>query len=165
VLVNEKRFGKEQIKVKIDRLAGDVPLAFFGDPIASSTGYAVCLYDEHNALRAALHVDRPGATCGTKPCWKAVGGPGYKYTDRSLVSDGVLQLFVKSGVGGKAKMILKAKNDLAHAITNLPTGVAAGFIGNRSATVQMMSNNAGCLTGNVNDVKDADGIVFKGTNP
>jgi hypothetical protein len=90
VLVNEKRFGKEQIKVKIDRLAGDVPLAFFGDPIASSTGYAVCLYDEHNALRAALHVDRPGATCGTKPCWKAVGGPGYKYTDRSLVSDGVL---------------------------------------------------------------------------
>ena len=163
--MNEKRFGKEQIKVKIDRLPIDVPIAFFGDPIGGSTGYAVCLYDEANALRASLLVDRPGAMCGTKPCWKLVGGPGYKYTDRALVSDGVLQLFMKSGLAGKPKMILKAKNDLPHSVTNLPTGVAAHLIGDRHATVQMMSSNAGCLTGAVTDVRAADGLIFKGTNP
>jgi hypothetical protein len=163
--VNEKRFGKEQIKVKIDRIPVNVPLSFFGDPVGGSTGYAVCLYDESNVLRAALRVNRPGATCGTKPCWKLVGGPGYKYTDRSLVSDGVLQLFTKSGIAGKGKMIAKGKNDLPHAITNLPTGVAAQMVGDRHATVQLMSSNAGCLTGFVQTVKEADTLVFKGTTP
>ena len=45
IFVSEKTFGKEQVKVKIDKLLGNVPLAFFGDPIAGTTGYAICLYD------------------------------------------------------------------------------------------------------------------------
>jgi hypothetical protein len=163
--VNEKRPGKEQIKVKIDRLLVDVPLGVYGDPVGGTTGYAVCLYDGANVLRAALRVNRPQAMCGTKPCWKVVGGPGFKYTDKLLASDGVLQLFTKSGLAGKAKVILKGKNDLPHGLTNLPTGVAAQLIGNSHATVQMMTSNAGCMTGAVTNVREADSLVFKGTTP
>ena len=163
--MNEKRFGREQIKVKIDRIPTDIPLAFYGDPVTGTTGYAVCIYGQDDVLRVALRVNRPQDTCGSKPCWKVVGGPGYKYTDRLLASDGVLQLFTKAGLPGKPKVLLKAKNDLPHGLTALPTGIAPLLIGDRRATVQMMTSNAGCATGTITNVKAADGIVFKGTTP
>jgi hypothetical protein len=165
IYVSEKTFGKEQIKIKIDKLVADTALSLFGDPIGGTTGYAVCLYDEGDTRIATLRVNRAQAQCGTKPCWKAIGGPGLKYSDKLLSADGVLQLSFKSGLATKGKAGAKAKNNLSKGITNMPTGVAAQLTGDREATVQIMTSNAGCLTGTVTNVRAANGVLFKGTTP
>ena len=165
MLVNEKSFGKEQITVKIDKLLPTVPLSFFGDPINGSTGYALCLFDESNTLIATLRANRPRDLCGTVPCWKLVGGIGYKYSDKVLASDGVLQFLFRSGQAGTGKIVGKAKRNLGKGLTALPIGVAAQLTGDRRATVQLMSSNAGCLTGTVTNVREASGLLFKGTTP
>ena len=164
--MNEKTFGKEQIKVKIDKLVNSVPLAFFGDPVTGTTGYAVCIYNEANARVATLRVNRPQQQCGTRPCWKIAGGVSYKYADKLLASDGMLSLQMKSGEAGKGKFTAKGKNNLAKGQTALPIGVAAQLTGDRHATVQLRSSNApGCLTGTVDNVRDATPALFKGTTP
>ena len=165
IQVNEKTFGKEQIKVKVDKLASGIPLAFFGDPVNGTTGYAVCIYNEANERVAALRVDRAHQQCGTAPCWKVAGGTTYKYADKLLASDGVLQLQLKSGPPATGKFQAKGKNNLAKGQMALPTGVAALLTGDRHATVQLMSSNAGCVTGTVDNVRDATPTLFKGTTP
>jgi hypothetical protein len=165
IQVNEKTFGKEQIKVKIDKLVSDLPLGFFGDPVAGTTGYAVCIYNEANTRVATLRVNRPQQQCGTRPCWKIAGGTSYKYTDKLLASDGMLTLQMKAGAPSKGKFAAKGKNNLPKGLTNMPTGVAPQLTGSRHATVQLMSSNAGCLTGTVDNVRDATPELFKGTTP
>jgi len=167
IYVSEKTFGKEQIKVKIDKLAPDTTntVARFGDPVNGTTGYAVCLYDENDVRVATLRVNRAGQMCGTKPCWKLVGGPGYKYSDKLLSSDGMLQLNFKSGLPTKGKVQAKAKNNLPKGLTQMPTGIAAALTGDREATAQIMTSNAGCVTGTVTTVKEASGVLFKGSTP
>ena len=165
ILVSEKTFGKEQIKVKIDKLVSNTTTALFGDPVAGTTSYAICLYDENDVRVATLRVNRAGQMCGTKPCWKAIGGPGYKYSDKLLSADGVLTLSLKSGLATKGKVGGKAKNNLPKGLTFMPTGVTAQLTGDREATVQIMSSNAGCLTGTVTNVREASALLFKGTTP
>jgi hypothetical protein len=166
IQVNEKTFGKEQIKIKIDKLVSSVPLSFFGDPVTGTTGYAVCIYNESQALVATLRVDRPQQQCGTRPCWKIAGGTSYKYADKLLASYGMQTLQMKSGAAGTGKFAAKAKRNLAKSLgALLPTGVAPQLTGNRHATVQLMSSNAGCLTGTVDNVRDATPTLFKGTTP
>jgi hypothetical protein len=165
IQVNEKTPGKENIKVKIDKLTADTTLALFGDPIGGNTSYAVCLFNEDDVRIATMRVNRAGQQCGTRPCWKATGGPGYKFSDKLLASEGVLQLSLKSGLATKGKVGAKAKNNLPKGILNMPTGVAAQLIGDREATVQIVTSNAGCITGTVTNVRDATDILFKGTTP
>jgi hypothetical protein len=165
IQVNEKTFGKEQIKVKVGNLFSSVPLSFFGDPVAGTTGYAICLYDQTNARVAAMRVNRADQQCGTRPCWKVSGGTSYKYADRLLAADGMLTLQLKSGAAGVGLFNAKGKNNLGKGMTALPTGVAAKLTGSRHATVQLMSSNAGCVTGVVTDVHDATPTLFKGTTP
>jgi hypothetical protein len=163
--VNEKTFGKEQIKLKIDRLQSVVPIDAFGDPVAGATAYAVCVYGEPGTLVATLRVNRAGQPCGTRSCWKTVGGPGYKYADKQLASDGVLQVLLKSGALTKGKVIANGKNNLPRGFTTLPIGVAPMLSGHRSATVQVVSSDAGCVTGTVTNIRDASNVLFKGTAP
>jgi hypothetical protein len=158
-------FGKESIKVKIDKLASSLPLSFFGDPVTGTTGYAVCLYNEANQRVATLRVNRAQQTCGTRPCWKIAGSASYKYSDKLLASDGVLTLQMKSGAAGTGKFGAKGKNNISKGQMSLPTGVANQLVGNRHATVQLLSSNAGCLTGTVDDVREATPTSFKGTTP
>ena len=163
--VNEKTFGKEQIKVKVGNLFSSIPLSFFGDPVVGTTGYAVCLYDDTNTRVASMRVDRAKQQCGTRPCWKVSGGTAYKYADRLLAADGMLTLQLKSGGAGIGSFSAKGKNNLGKGMTALPTGVAAKLTGNRHATVQLVSSNAGCVSGTVADVHDATPQLFKGTTP
>lgn len=165
IQVNEKTFGKEQIKVKVANLFTGVPLSFFGDPVTGTTGYAVCLYDETNTRVAAMQVNRAKQQCGTRPCWKISGGNSYKYSDRLLAADGMLALQLKSGAPGVGLFNAKGKNNLGKGMTALPIGVAAKLTGDRHATVQLMSSNAGCVTGTVNSVHDAVPSLFKGATP
>ena len=163
--MNEKTFGKEQIKVKVDHLATSIPLSFFGDPVTGTTSYALCLYDHTNALAGALRIVRAQATCGTRPCWKLTGTTGYKYADKLLTSDGVLQIVLKSGLATKGKALVKAKNDLGHGLRNMPTGIVSNLMANATATAQILSSNGGCVTGTAVTVREADNIIFKASAP
>jgi hypothetical protein len=164
--VNEKKPGKEQIKLKIDKLLTATTPAFFGDPVGGTTAYAACIYDGSDTLVATLRVDRAQEFCGTKPCWKTLGGAGgFKYTDKALTSDGVNQVQLKAGDAGKGKVEVKGKRNEPKGQTALPTGVAPQLAGDTSATVQLHSNDAGCVTGDIVEIKDNTPILFKGQTP
>jgi hypothetical protein len=46
-----------------------------------------------------------GGVCANgRPCWKALNGKGFKYTDTQLTPDGVQKALLKAGVSGKAKL-------------------------------------------------------------
>ena len=45
----------------------------------------------HQGGREVIEVTNPaGGTCAGKPCWKATGVKGYKYSDKALTPDGTL---------------------------------------------------------------------------
>ena len=81
--------------------------ADFGDPVAADD-YAFCLYDSTGiVMQASIPA---GGTCGTKPCWKALNGKGYKYVSKDgAASDGVNKLLLKAGGAGLSKVIMKGK--------------------------------------------------------
>jgi hypothetical protein len=164
--VNEKSTGKEKIDIKLDKLAANTPPSFFGNPVTGTTAYAACIYDEEDDLVATLRVNRAQGTCGTKPCWKELGGAGgFKYNDKELTADGVLKILLKAGDAGKGKAQVKGKRNAPKGQTALPIGVAAQLAGDTSATVQLHSSNAGCITGDITNVKDNTSILFKGQTP
>jgi hypothetical protein len=39
-------------------------------------------------------------TCGTKPCWKALGTVGFTYADKIGTPDGLTKVLLKAGSGG-----------------------------------------------------------------
>jgi hypothetical protein len=161
----EKTVGKEQIKIKIDNLADDTPIGVFGDPVNAGTDYAVCLYDSTSARIAALRMPRTQQTCGTKPCWKPSGTTGFKYTDKTLSSDGVLQLQLKGGTPTKGKVGFKAKNNSAKGQVLMPTGLTLQLTNDSQATAQVQLSNGTCFSGTVTTIRDNSAVLFKGTAP
>jgi len=84
-------------------------LGDFGDP-STGDSFRLCVYDDAGAslpLRAAV---LGGGTCSGRPCWKADGN-GYRYVEKTALTDGVAKLVLKSGGAGEAKVVLKAKGD------------------------------------------------------
>jgi hypothetical protein len=83
-----------------------VTTADFGDPLATDD-YAFCVYD---ATGLVMGMAAPaGGTCGTKPCWKALNGKGFKYVNKLGTPDGMTKLLLKSGTTGLSKVIMKGK--------------------------------------------------------
>jgi len=163
--VTEKTVGKEQIKAKIDKLVADTPLALFGDPLNGQTDYAVCLYDGSGTRIATLVIPRTQQSCGGKPCWKPSGSTGVKYTDKTLSSDGILQLQLKGGVPTKGKVVFKAKNNGSKGQLELPTGLTLQLAGDIQATVQVRISNGTCFSGTVTNIRENSAVQFKATQP
>jgi hypothetical protein len=161
----EKTAGKEQIKAKIDKLANDTPLVLFGNPVNGQTDYSVCLYDSTGARIAAMDIPRTQQTCGTKPCWKASGTTTFKYTDKTLSSDGVLQLQLKAGAPTKGRVQFKAKNNGSKGQLEMPTGLTLQLSNDTKATVQIKASNGTCFSGTVTNVRDNSAVLFKATEP
>jgi hypothetical protein len=84
-------------------------VADLDDPTAGES-YSLCLYDASNTLIYGSLVPA-GGTCGTKPCWKAVGDPpasrGYKYKSKERAPHGITKLTLKPGAAGSAKIVAK----------------------------------------------------------
>jgi hypothetical protein len=84
-----------------------------GDPLTTD-GLTFCLYDGGGVLLTEATVD-PGGTCGTKPCWKALGTPpgakGYRYKNGPANDEGVQKVIAKPGLSGKAKTIFKGRGE------------------------------------------------------
>jgi hypothetical protein len=83
--------------------------AEIGDALATDS-YSFCLYDGNDALLAASTVP-PGGTCTGGPCWKDLDGLGFKYADGAGTADDVRKMLVKSGIAGKAKVIVKVQGE------------------------------------------------------
>ena len=163
--VVEKTVGKEQIKAKIDKLALDTPLALFGNPVIGQTDYAVCLYDGGGARIATIRIPRTQQTCGTKPCWKPSGSTGVKYTDKTLSSDGALQLQLKGGEPTKGKVQFKAKNNGPKGQLEMPTGLTLQLANDVQATVQVQISNGTCFSGTVTNIRENSAVLFKASEP
>jgi uncharacterized repeat protein (TIGR01451 family) len=83
-----------------------VAVTDFGDP-TGSTAYAVCLYDASGLIETATVP--PGGTCGTKPCWKALGTVGFKYADKAGTHAGLQKVQLKAGAVGHGKIAVKGR--------------------------------------------------------
>jgi uncharacterized delta-60 repeat protein len=81
-------------------------LADLEDPSASEN-YDLCLFASsyvplwHATLQG-------GATCGTRPCWKASSRPGFQFFDRDRSSSGVQRFSILAGDDGESEIQLKA---------------------------------------------------------
>ncbi|MCC6849099.1 MAG: hypothetical protein IT294_11420 [Deltaproteobacteria bacterium] len=160
--IDEKKTGKEKLKVTLGKLQPAVTQGQFGDPVNGTTVYAVCVYDAADQLRGEYSLVPPGPLCGTKPCWKAVSDKGYQYKDKEATSDGLVQAKLTGGDVGKGQIKIQGKNSSG----NLPIGVVAGLMNNpSSATVQVLSSDAACFSIGLTEIKKADGTVFQANGP
>jgi hypothetical protein len=133
-----------------------------GNPLSSGgTAYDVCLYNDAGGLVGQLRVNRAGDTCSGVPCWKALGGApptgkGYKYKDKALSANGILQILYKGGAAGKSKALIKGSG------AGLPANMAAALQNSASAKVQLRGSDAPqCLSLTVTDIKKQDPTFFK----
>ena len=87
-----------------------------GDPTADED-YVLCMYDATSPTGALLMENRipAGGTCGTKPCWTALGDPpgskGYRYKSQLRTPHGIQKMVVKPGPDGKSKIVIKGGQD------------------------------------------------------
>ena len=111
LIVNEKKAGKEKLKVKLTKLQPAVTQSQFGDPVSGTTAYAICIYDAANQLKGSYTVDARRTTpAAGKPCWSAISDKGYKYGDKSAAADGILKMKLSGGDAGKGKIKVIGKN-------------------------------------------------------
>jgi CSLREA domain-containing protein len=82
-----------------------------GDPVTGTTEYQLCVFDSSNNVLMAASVPPGGLVpqCGTNPCWKTLANGNLKYGNKSALPGGIAQLTLTPGLGGKAKIALKAK--------------------------------------------------------
>jgi len=160
MLLIKEDAGKEALLAKFLKGPGLAQI-HLGNPLSSGgTAYALCIYDSGGALVGELEVDRAGDTCGGSPCWKAVGGDpptgrGYKYKDDALAADGVFKMLYKAGLPGKSKAIIKGRG------TGLPANIADALMSATSATVQLRSDDALCLSVTLSTIKKQEANFFK----
>lgn len=156
--IDETRPGKEKLVVKLTRGPG-LEQVELGDPLeAAGTAYALCLYDDADALVGSFNVDRAAALCGSKPCWKSLGGSspdgkGYRYGDRDAGADGVSLVKLKGGEAGKSTVLVKGVNRADRGRLSLPIGVANALGSSTSATMHLVSDAGLCLEHTVADVR------------
>ena len=84
----------------------------FGDPVSDPLDYALCVYGQAaGTTQLALQARVAGATtCAGQPCWTATAR-GFTYNDPGAAADGIRRIVLKSGAGGKAKILVKGGGD------------------------------------------------------
>jgi cysteine-rich repeat protein len=163
--IDERKAGKEKVAIALKKIAEATTLPDLGSPVSGTTRYAVCVYGPGPALALDLRLDRAGATCAGKPCWKAKGTTGFAYKDAAGAADGVTAMTAKSGAVSKGAIALAGANNANQDETALPTGAAAALSGATSATVQVVPTDGECFEADLGTVKKADGTQFKGRTP
>lgn len=156
LVVNEKKAGKQSVKLALTKLQTAITASHFGDPVTGTTRYELCVYDAADQLKATYTVARAGDLCGRLSCWSTMSGRGYKYSDKSTAADGILRMTLSGGDLGKGKVMLVGKNTAS----TLPTGVAAALQSQTGATVQLLTSDAACFGMRLAKVKKADGKTF-----
>ena len=143
------------------RFTEAVALTAIGDPVAGSTAYRLCVYDDAANAVATYAVARAGDVCGKKPCWRAQKSTGFKYRDPAGTADGIRQLRLRAGEAGKGRIVLKGANKVRKGQDGLPTGIASALENSTQATAQFTASDGGCFRATLTMVKRANGVVFK----
>lgn len=161
LLIKEKKAGKEKFILKIK---GGPALAQgdFGDPVTGDTAYDICVFDDAGDLAFSLAVDRAGATCAGKPCWKAKKDTGWLYKDKDTASDGVKIMKLFGGAAGKTQIQVLAANNDKKGQLSMPTGIATTLQAATSARVQVVTSEDQCFDVTVDQIKKQDADFFKG---
>jgi large repetitive protein len=130
--VSEKKAGRESLAFSLAK-GPALAQAELGDPRESGDlGVALCIYRDTGQRVASLPVQRAGETCGTKPCWKPLGGEppsgaGWRYRDPLAAASGVRALDLRGSAAGRTKLSGKAANDVVKGQLALPIGIAAAL--------------------------------------
>ncbi len=157
---NEKRPGKEKMKLQWKRIGTTTSQGDFGNPVSGTTSVELCIYDDANVLVQGFFVDRAAQFCGPKQCWKAKSSNGYLYKDKDIATDGVKKIGYVSGPVGKGKADAIGKNNVAKGQTALPTGVASALSGNTAPTIQIITSDGLCVGATMNTVRSDDGFRY-----
>jgi hypothetical protein len=123
-------------------LGAETQVGELGNPTVA-TGYRLCMYDGSGRLIMNLFAPA-GGLCGTRSCWKATS-TGYIYRNGGGAPNGLINLTLRSGPTGKAKITATAKGlDLA-----LPTLPPSQFPG--PAQIQLINSTTfACWTASYN---------------
>jgi len=162
--VNEKKPGKEKLKVVLKNLTGATTEATFGNPVSGTTSYTLCIYDQDNVQISQMQVGQAGQLCDHKPCWKA-SKKGYNYADKTASADGITNIVAKGGDPGKGEIDAKGQNNASKGKTSLPVGIASALQSNSQATVRIITSDASCFAATMTNVTKADGVQFKTALP
>ena len=161
--ITEKKRGSEKLSLQLKGFPAETMVSSFGDPVAGTTFYDICLWRENTPV-VRLTVDRAGATCGGKPCWKAKGDKGWSYKDGETSASGVKKMSLLAGPSGKGGIKAAAANKLKKGLDYLPHGIAARYTGASSAFVQVAASDGSCYEA-VLGVQKADGKQVKAKRP
>ena len=114
-----------------------VTLGDFGTP-TTSTDYTLCVYD-NTGLQLSLTAPADGTCAAGKPCWSATS-KGFKYVDKELTPDGLLNITLKVVDSGQGKIRVRGKG------TNL--GLPSTLTLTTPVTVQLKrSDSSTCWEG------------------
>ncbi len=117
---------------------GDALRPDFGRP-DETDDYALCVYDGPT-LAMSLQIPAAGI-CGSRPCWKA-NQRGFKFKDSDGNADGVTTVVLKSGLGGRAKLLVKAKG--SGLTLPAPVDASRQFALNPALHVQLVTSTGTC---------------------
>ena len=158
----ETKPGREALLILWKGLGASDRQTGFGDPVNATSSVAVCIYDESGGLVEDLLVDRAGADCQERACWRPLKDKAYVYGDVVGSADGVSKLeypqYLDNAAKGKA--LVKGKNNESEAQLSLPTGIAGALMGNTSATIQMITSYGFCASAVVQATTDK-GDLFR----
>jgi hypothetical protein len=160
--------GRERLEARLLR-GPALAQTDLGNPLdlaqgGTGTSYALCVYDDADALAAGVRVTRAGDLCAGKPCWRPIGrapnhprgpGKGYRYRDRALDADGVLTIVYRGGPAGRSQAILVGKG------SGLPAGIPAALGATSRVTVQLRSSDGACLSIELDEIQAQDPTSFK----
>ena len=163
VSLQEPAAGLERLRIVLKRPERDLGEAELGDPVAGTTRYDLCLYDDARRPVLALTIDRAGDLCGERPCWSRRTASGFRYVDRRGAADGVLRILLRGGRLTRGRLVVKAGNRAASG--SFPAGAAGALAGATDVTVQLVASDGACIGGTLRDVSRADGVTFKASGP
>jgi hypothetical protein len=159
--VNEKKMGKEMLKLQWKKIAEATTRASFGDPVAGGTVAVLCVFSDGGTLVREYIVDRGSQSCGTKACWKNTGKQGLAYKDKAATADGIFKMSFGGGAATKGKASAQGKNNTDKGLSSLPTGLVTALGGNLTPTIQLVTNGGLCVGATMNKVGKDDGQQYK----
>jgi hypothetical protein len=124
--VDESIAGREKLVAELRTPKGWQRL--FGDPLAlGGSSYALCIYSPA-ALAGEIRVDRAGALCAGKPCWRAKRGSRTRYTylDPERAADGTRTLKI-THAAAEDRIKWRAENRARAGQNALPTGIVVAL--------------------------------------
>ncbi|MBI3785326.1 MAG: trypsin-like serine protease [Deltaproteobacteria bacterium] len=127
----------------------------FGDP-TSVTPYSFCVYDQIAGVDSLVLQKQivAGGFCGARSCWRKTSR-GFHYGNRSALPSGISGVDLRSGISGKAQIIVRGHGP-GLALPSLPLHQDA------AVTVQL-NNGISCWQGRYSSSLSNTGVEFRAT--